>query len=619
MPGPRLGAMSSSPEPRPQPQSAVTPRTRVDDLPAPAYGSDVIVGLLRQLGVEYAALNPGATFRGLHDSLVNYGGNTAPEIIECTHEEISVAIAHGYAKAAGKPMAAIVHNIVGLQHASMAMFNAWCDREPILVLGGTGPMDLTTRRPWIDWIHTGLVQGNLVRDIVKWDDQPANLDSVPESLVRGWQIMTTEPKAPIYICYDATIQDEALADGTTVPSVDGYAAPTRLQADPTALDTLADWLVAAERPVLMAEFLGRNRETVPVLEALADALAAAVLDKGTRVNCANNHPMDLTGDDLAVLREADVILALDVRDFYGQVSERDRETLHSRLFTGREAKLAHIHLNDMLIRSLVHDYQRLMPMDLNVVADTSLALPALLERVQARLQGESPAARDRRQARRAAHSRQHQAIRDRFRQQARDHAGTAPVHPSWLALQLGEVLQDVPWLLSNGGLGGWVRKTWTIDRPGSYLGTSGGGGLGYGPGASLGAALAVRGTDTVVVNIQSDGDFLFTPSALWTAAHHQIPVLTVMYNNRSYYNSEEHAGSVARIRGRDPGNAPVGTAIREPDVDYAAMTRSFGLWAEGPITDPAEVRPALERALAEVQAGRFALVDIVCGNDHRGR
>ncbi|MDR7523659.1 MAG: thiamine pyrophosphate-binding protein, partial [Armatimonadota bacterium] len=141
----------------------------------PLYGSDLVVDVLRALGVEYAALNPGATFRGLHDSLVNYGGNRRPQIIQCCHEEIAVAVAHGYTKAAGRPMAAIVHDVVGLQHASMAIFNAWCDRVPLLVLGGTGPMAAEQRRPWIDWIHTALVQGQAVRDYVTWDDQPASL------------------------------------------------------------------------------------------------------------------------------------------------------------------------------------------------------------------------------------------------------------------------------------------------------------------------------------------------------------------------------------------------------------------------------------------------------------
>ena len=129
--------------------------------PRAEWGSDVVVDLLKAFEIEYIAINPGATFRGLHDSLVNYGGNHAPEIILCNHEEIAVALAHGYARAKGRPMAAAVHNVVGLQHASMAIYNAWADRLPVIVMGGTGPMDSANRRPWIDWVHTANVQGKL--------------------------------------------------------------------------------------------------------------------------------------------------------------------------------------------------------------------------------------------------------------------------------------------------------------------------------------------------------------------------------------------------------------------------------------------------------------------------
>ncbi len=178
----------------------------------PEYGSDLVVDVLRALGIEYAVLNPGATFRGLHDSLVNYGGNERPELIQCCHEEIAVAVAHGYAKAAGRPCAAVLHDVVGLQHASMAIFNAWCDRVPVLLLGGTGPMAVERRRPWIDWIHTALVQGTLVRDYVKWDDQPASLASIPEAIVRGYRIAVTEPQGPVYVCLDADLQEAPIAE-----------------------------------------------------------------------------------------------------------------------------------------------------------------------------------------------------------------------------------------------------------------------------------------------------------------------------------------------------------------------------------------------------------------------
>ncbi|MER3460897.1 MAG: hypothetical protein C4303_07265, partial [candidate division GAL15 bacterium] len=206
------------------------------------YGSDLIVELMRRCGVDYAALNPGATFRGIHDSLVNYAGNRAPELVLCTHEEIAVAVAHGYAKAAHRPMVALVHDVVGLQHASMAIFNAWCDREPVLVVGGTGPMDAAQRRPWIDWVHTAHLQANLIRDYVKWDDQPASLAAIPESFFRAYRLATQEPQGPVYLCYDAALQEARLEQPVEIPDPQRYLQTTRLAPEEDAVEQLAWWL-----------------------------------------------------------------------------------------------------------------------------------------------------------------------------------------------------------------------------------------------------------------------------------------------------------------------------------------------------------------------------------------
>src|SRR5882672_15427 len=196
------------------------------------YGSDLAVEVLRALGIRYIALNPGASYRGLHDSLVNFGPGEPPEIILCTHEEIVVALANGYTRATGAPMATALHNVVGLLHASMAIFNAWCDRTPMLNLGGGGPQDASLRRS-TDWVHTALVQGNLVRDFVKYDDQPYSLESVPESLLRAYRIATTEPKGPVYVFLDsrpprAAHQHSSVGPGgTPVPGAGGSRAQSR--------------------------------------------------------------------------------------------------------------------------------------------------------------------------------------------------------------------------------------------------------------------------------------------------------------------------------------------------------------------------------------------------------
>ncbi|HEV2282493.1 MAG TPA: thiamine pyrophosphate-dependent enzyme [bacterium] len=575
----------------------------------PEYGSDLIVDVLRGLGIEYAALNPGATFRGLHDSLVNYGRNTRPELIQCCHEEIAVAVAHGYAKAAGRPMAAIVHNVVGLQHASMAIFNAWCDQTPMLVLGGTGPMAADRRRPWIDWIHTALVQGQAVRDYVKWDDQPASVAAIPEALVRGYRVAVTEPRGPVYVCFDAELQEMRLEEPPALPDFARFAPPSRVQADAGALDRAAALLRAAERPAIVAQYAGRTPEAFDALVRLAEALEAPVIDlyERGRLNFPSPHPLDLTDAPREVLASADVILALDVVDLYGTFSRLDRLTRVSETVLPAGAKVIHITMADAGIRSWVTHYQRLVPVDVPILADTAVALPALLARLE-----EAPSTTAARRARADELRRRHDALRRDARSRREAEGNARPIAPSRLAAEVWEALHAEDWVLANGSLDGWVRPLWEFTRPDQFLGGSGGAGLGYGAGAAIGAALAYRGTGRVCVDLQPDGDLLYTPSAVWTAAHHRIPVLFVMCNNRSYFNNEDHQALIAASRRRPVEHRVVGIRIEEPPVDFAAMARAFGVHGEGPVEDPAQIAPAVRRALRVVKdEGRPALVDVV--------
>ncbi|MDR7457162.1 MAG: thiamine pyrophosphate-binding protein [Armatimonadota bacterium] len=582
----------------------------------PLYGSDLVVDVLRALGVEYAALNPGATFRGLHDSLVNYGGNRRPQIIQCCHEEIAVAVAHGYAKAAGRPMAAIVHDVVGLQHASMAIFNAWCDRVPLLVLGGTGPMAAEQRRPWIDWIHTALVQGQAVRDYVKWDDQPASLAAIPEAIVRGYRIATTEPCGPVYVCLDAALQEAPLTEDVPLPDVARHRPPTGPQADSGALEEAARLLAGAQRPVIVAEFLGRHPQTVPVLVELAEALDAPVVDLYAygRFNFPNTHPLDLTDARLEVLEDADVVLALDVADLWGRLARTDRATRRAASAVPATARIVDISLRDLAIRSWAMDYQRLAPIDLPIIADTSAALPALLELVRRSLRPDGA-----RRQRRAHLEAVHHAARRAARAEAERVRAAVPIAPARLAAEVWDAIKGEDWVLVYGTLDGWARRLWDWAAADQYLGYSGGAGLGYGPGASVGAALAHRDTGRLCVALQPDGDLLYAPSALWTAAHHRLPVAFVLCNNRSYYNDEVHQELVARARGRPVENSVVGIRLEEPAVDFAGLARALGVHSEGPVVEPAALGPALRRAVRVAGEERApALVDVVIDTAHRG-
>ncbi len=581
-------------------------------LTPPGYGSDLVVDLLRAVGIEYVALNPGATYRGLHDSLVNYGGNRAPELVLTTHEEIAVAMAHGYAKARGAPMAAVVHDIVGLQHASMAIFNAFCDRAPILVLGATGPMDATRRRPWIDWIHTALVQGTQVRDYVKLDDQPASIAALPEAFLRAWRVARTEPMGPVYLCLDAGLQEQALERPIALPDAARFQPAAGPYADPRALDEAARRLAEARSPVIVVESLGRRPEATEPLSRLAELLAAPLIDLAAesqgRPSVPADHPLDMTDARDEAIREADVMLALDVSSFLTVLGETDRTTREVRVLNERTQIIA-ISLDDYAFRSWAHTFQSLAPVDLPIAADAGLVLPALVAAVEERLK------RDRGAVDRLARAKRIGARHAALRAEARDvvtlERSARPLAPSVLAAEVWDVIKGEDWALANGTGKGWARRLWDW-RPERSYGGSGGAGLGYGLPAALGVALAHRGSGKVCVNLQADGDLLYVVSALYTAAHHRLPLLTVMFNNRTYGNDEAHQEAVAKARGWPIEQKVVGIRIDDPAPDFARLAQGFGVWAEGPIDTADAVGPALRRALRVVKdEGRPALVDVI--------
>ena len=539
---------------------------------AARYGSDLIVDLLKVLGIEYVALNPGSSFRGIHDSLVNYesGRQANPEIILCCHEEIAVAVAHGYAKATGKPMAAIVHNVVGLQHASIAIYNAWCDRTPILVMGGTGPMNTSKRRPWIDWIHTALVQGNLVRDFVKWDDQPVGIESIPSSMMRGYRIAMSDPRGPVYLCFDVTDQESALEKEIPLPDPARFRLSALLQAETDAIKEAARLLSEAQNPVILADYLGRDNGAVLSLVELADLLSIPVIDLGARLNFPNTHSLNLTGKNRELVSNADVILGLDVMDLFGALVRQDPSTHSTVPAIKPGCKVIHVTLADISMRGWTTDFQELAPVDLAIVANTRVFLPALIEEIKR--QGKF--SRSVVEERRKTFAGQHDEVRARWQSDLKKRWDERPVSPPRLAYEVWEAIKNESWLLVAGGFRGWPGRLWNWDKPGLFLGGYGGGGLGYGPGASVGAALPYRGTETICVNLQRDGELLYTTSALWTASNTGVPLLTVMTNNRTYYNDEEHQEKIAIARGRPPENKVVGMRMEKPPVDFANLDES---------------------------------------------
>jgi thiamine pyrophosphate-dependent acetolactate synthase large subunit-like protein len=562
------------------------------------FGSDHIVRLLAQLGYEYVALNPGASYRGLHDSLVNQPD--APGIIVATHEEVAVAIAHGYAKASGRPMAAAIHDVVGLQHASMAIFNAFADGAPMLLLGGSGPADAAKRRPFIDWAHTALVQGNLVRDFVKWDDQPGSLVATLEAITRGHRVASSEPSGPVYVSIDSTIQEE---DALAPPAFHAPAHPAAsvLSPDPAAVETVAAWLVEADRPVAVVDMMGRDSHAVGALVQLSELLGMSVVDLGGRFNLPSAFPMNVLTDAEEV-SGADVVLALDVVELHEPLRRLGALAPDGSL----SARVINVSTRELGIRSWATTYGKLSPSDVFIPAAAGEAVRAILEACRRRPR---PAAAAERVEEAAVRQ---QRRREAWREEAEATAGDTPIARAWLTLVLGRAIEGHRWALVNDTIEHpWPRRLWSFERPEQWLGGSGGGGMGYGIGASVGAALALAPQGILPVDIQGDGDLLYAPGAIWSAVHHRIPLLIVVFDNRAYHNSRGHALKLAEQRGRPLERAEIGTTLDDPPIDLAALARSMGAAGYGPIADPSEVEAVLERAVKDVSAGGVALVDVI--------
>ncbi len=560
----------------------------------PGFGSDVLASVLRDLAIPFVALNPGASYRGLHDSLVNFLGNAQPRMLLCLHEEHAVAIAHGWAKVTGRPMAAIVHSNVGLMHATMAIYNAWCDRVPMLVLGATGPVDAAKRRPWIDWIHTSRDQGGLVRAYVKWDDQPASLAAAVESMLRAHLLATTAPQGPTYVCLDAEIQEAALSDVPRAPLTARFRAPAPAVPAPDMVAAATRLLRDAKRPLILAGRVSRGEDDWAARIRLAEALGAVVLtDLKIPVGFPTTHPLHGAPSGFfphpeacALLRQADAVLSLDWLDLAGTLKAAwGKEEPGSSIIQASVDQQAH--------NGWSMDHQGLPPVDINLLVEPDIAVAALL----AHLDTLAPRA-------------------------AAAWAGRQPPPPSIAPSAAAGGTISVPLLAATlrAALGGadaclirtplsWAGHLWPLEHPLDLLGYDGGGGIGSGLGMAIGGALALRDTDRLPIAVIGDGDFMMGASALWTAVHYRIPVLVVVANNRSFFNDEVHQDRVARHRDRPTENRWIGQRMADPEIDLAALARAQGALGFT-VHDPAALEPVFREAVAALRSGQVVVVDV---------
>jgi thiamine pyrophosphate-dependent acetolactate synthase large subunit-like protein len=552
-------------------------------------GSDFMVDVLKTLGFEYVGANPGSSFEGLHESVINYGANKMPELLTCCHEESAVAMAHGFAKIEGKPMLAFLHGTIGLQHASMAIYNAYADRVPVYIIVGNW-MDGATRANGVNSYHSAQDMAAMVRDYVKWDDEPASLGHFAESAVRAYKIAMTPPMAPVVLVVDHDMQERPRAQ--TNLRIPRLTMPSFPAGETGAVREVARLLIAAENPQINAGRAARTPNGIKLLVDLAEVLQAPVNGGGDRVNFPSRHP--LSGNALG---QPDVILDLEVQG--GPRSNPSGGT-----------KRISITAADLFIKSNLQDFQHMAEVDLAIAADAEATLPALIEEVKRQLTVDRKRTL---QARGAKLAEEHRQARVQAIEAGAYGWDASPISLARLSAELWAQIKNDDWSLVSwqGFISGWPGRLWNIDKHYHYIGGQGAGALGYGAPAAVGAALANRKHGRLSINIQTDGDLNYAPGVLWTAVHHQIPLLTIMHNNRAYHQEVMLVQRVASERSRGVDRVHIGTTLTEPNIDYTKMAQAYGMYGEGPITDPKELAPAIKRGLDRVRRGEPALIDVI--------
>jgi thiamine pyrophosphate-dependent acetolactate synthase large subunit-like protein len=516
----------------------------------------------------------------------------------------------------------LCHGTVGLMHATMSIYNAWADRVPVIVVGGND-LDAARRPPGVPTYHSAQDINAMVRDITKWDDNPVSLQHFAQSFVRAYKMSMTPPYEPVMIALDGGLQEEPMNDHGGNLYIPKYVRPAPPHADTAALREAAKLLVNAENPVIVVDRTARSQNGVNLLVQLAELIQAPVVDQSNRMNFPNTHYLNQSGGSAQpLIRNADLIMGLEVSDFWNTVNlfidngiDNGLGTRQSRVKPG--TKLITISSAELNQKSNYQDFQRFQSVDISMVGDAEASLPYLIEAVKSAIPGDRKAAYEKRGE---AFKKAWQQARERSKQAAAVGWDANPISIPRLCVELWAQIKDLDYSLvaSRPGVGSWPNQVFKMDRHYHWLGGSGGGGVGYGLPASIGAAHANRAFGRFSVALQGDGDMMFAPGALWTAARHKIPLLSVLHNNKGYHQEVMHVQRMSNRRNRvanlgttikDMG--PVGTRIENPDINYAKLAESMGWWASPPISDPSELAPVLKKAVDVVKSGQPALVDVV--------
>jgi thiamine pyrophosphate-dependent acetolactate synthase large subunit-like protein len=480
-------------------------------------------------------------------------------------------------------MLALLHGVIGIQHASMAIYNAPCDRVPIMMIAG---VDIEGAVP----AHNAIDMAAMVRDYVKWDHQPDDLNQFTKSMFRAYSLMMTPPMAPVLVVADSRIQKDPLSRQPALPKLVMPAPPA---ADLGSVREIAKALITSENPVVNAGRAVRTQLGLALMVELAELLQMPVNVGGDRVNFPSQHALGGNGDG-----RPDLVLMLEAT---GGGPSSPQGAAPRRISVTTAELLA------------THNYNVLgspVQADMIVAGDPEATLPALIEEVRKLMTPDRRAAFEQRGKR---HAEANSRARKQAVEQARYGWNSSPISTARVTAELWPLIKDEDYSLVSPAtfFSNWPLRLWNMDKTYSYLGGQGGGGMGYGAPASVGAALALRQNGRLAINIQCDGDLNYAPGVLWTAVHHKIPMLTVMHNNRGYHQEVMFLQQQCAIRNRGGTRAHIGTRLIEPNINYAKMADAYGMYSEGPIENPSDLAPALKRGIERVKRGEPALIDVV--------
>jgi thiamine pyrophosphate-dependent acetolactate synthase large subunit-like protein len=560
-------------------------------------GSDLMVQTVRDLGIEYAAANPGSSFEGLQESFINYGNppNRMPEWITALHEESAVTMAHGYGKAEGKPMLAVLHGTIGIQHAAMSIYQAYYDRTPVLMIAGNDPDFIAA--------HTAHDMAGMVRSYTKWDAEPKTIDEALVAIQRAYNEAITPPMGPTLVVIGTEIQKE----NAPTAKIPAYKPPEFPTIDSTRAKEIAKALLDAQNPRIA---VGRLRTP----EGVNRAVELAELVGASTSTAATNGPMSfpqrhsLCGPGADTSYDYTLGLEAPAAQVYIQgpnlakvAASRDTTNIGfggingGGGFGGRGGRGG-------------------APAGTRLEADAEASLPLIIEQVRQQITGDQKARIQERATKhaRANHEAHVTALTQAVEAKKAGWNGS-PVSTARIYAELWPLIRNEDWCLASPSnfSGGHNVQLWEHNKPYSYLGGQGAGGMGYGAPACVGAALAAKTRNRIVVNVQTDGDLNYAPGVLWTAVHHKLPMLTVMHNNRAWHQEYMFIEYMAGVRGRGAQNAHVGSTLREPFLDYAKMAAGYGMASEGPISDPTKLTAALQRGLASAKRGEPYLIDVI--------